>query len=73
MLKCYALQAVIVMSDDYTYTLTTGQVLGSARQPLDILYIPAVLAFVASPVSPQVTFPVPNMQQESSCLFILPS
>ena len=46
------LQAVIVMSDNYQYTLA-GQTLGSARQPLDILYIPAVLTFSAVPVSPE--------------------
>lgn len=39
------------MSDSYTYTLA-GETLGSARQPLDIIYIPGILAFTASPVRP---------------------
>ncbi|KAL0035306.1 hypothetical protein WJX77_000193 [Trebouxia sp. C0004] len=42
------LQVVMVMSDGYTYTVA-GETLGSSRQPLDIIYIPGVLAFTASP------------------------
>ena len=42
-----ALQATIVMSDGYTYT----KVLGSARQPLDIIYIPGMFSFSSSSVS----------------------
>ena len=38
------------MSDGYTYTIA-GETLGSARQPLDVIYIPGILAFTASPVS----------------------
>ena len=43
------LQATIVMSgpDHMTYT----KVLGVARQPLDILYIPGILNFASSLVS----------------------
>jgi len=40
----------MVMSDGHTYTIA-GETLGSARQPLDIIYIPGILAFTASPVS----------------------
>lgn len=40
----------MVMSDGYTYTIA-GETLGAARQPLDIVYIPGILAFTASPVS----------------------
>ena len=46
-----SMQAVIVMSDGYTYTLA-GETLGSARQALDIIYIPGILAFTTAPVSP---------------------
>ena len=45
-----SMQAVIVMSDGYTYTLA-GETLGSARQALDIIYIPGILAFTTAPVS----------------------
>ena len=40
----------MVMSDGHTYTIA-GETLGSARQPLDIIYIPGILGFTASPVS----------------------
>lgn len=46
------MQATIVMSDSYTYT----KVLGSARQPLDIIYIPALFAFTSSSVSSWTSF-----------------
>ncbi|DBB14474.1 TPA: hypothetical protein ACH3X3_004761 [Trebouxia sp. C0006] len=42
------LQVVMVMSDGHTYTIA-GETLGSARQPLDIIYIPGILGFTASP------------------------
>ena len=43
------MQAQIVMSDQYTYT----NVLGSARQPQDILYIPGIFSFSPTTVSLQ--------------------
>lgn len=41
------LQAQIIMSDQYIYT----KVLGSVRQPLDILYIPGIFSFSSTSVS----------------------
>ncbi|DBA74582.1 TPA: hypothetical protein ACH3X2_009454 [Trebouxia sp. C0005] len=38
----------MVMSDGYTYTIA-GETLGSTRQSMDIIYIPGILAFTASP------------------------
>lgn len=48
------------MSDGYTYTIA-GETLGSTRQSMDIIYIPGILAFTASPVS------FPQLLQEILC------
>lgn len=62
------MQAIIVMSDSYTYTLA-GETLGSARQHLDIIYIPGILAFTASPVRPLLRCHA--VHHSSSCLKVM--